>query len=93
MDWAIKKMFSPKQRKELGSKLRADRREMGQDIKRLFDWSWGKLMVWNNPSTRTNTDSDDITRHPKIAIQLMNFAKEDRDARELVLREGYFQVE
>jgi hypothetical protein len=89
IDWALKRMFRSK---ELGSKFRSDRAEMKKDIKGLFDRSWGKVVVWNNPSTRTNSDSDDISRHPKIAVQLMNYPKGDREPAKLVIKEGFFQV-
>lgn len=90
IDWALKGMFRCK---KLNRKFREDRREMKKDLKELFSKSWGKVVVWNNPSTRTNSDSDDISRHPKIAVQFMNYPKGNREPAKLAIKEGYFQVE
>lgn len=61
------------------------------DIRRLLGLQWGKMVVWNNPSTRTTRDHD-LARQPKIAIQLMNSPKKDRPLKKLVCQEGFFQV-
>lgn len=72
--------------------LRKDRKEMKSDIRELFTRTWGRAIVWNNPATRTDKVSDDITRHPKIAIQLMNLPKGNRGSATLGLTGGFYQM-
>jgi hypothetical protein len=89
MDMVVRRLFPDNERVR---SLRRDRKEMSADICELFKRTWGRAIVWNNPSTRTNIDSGDITRYPKTAIQLMNSPKSGRELATLGLFENFYQM-
>lgn len=54
--------------------IEAEELALEKDVRQVMQMSWGRIEVWNNPLTRTSKDGD-LSRWPKIAIQLMNSPK------------------